>query len=84
MSASTRKSKKSQTRLSVEKKGRGLGYFGDEDDKIKEQKNREEFESKLRVNQEVKTTDEEGKVRFSKLPIGKYLIEVEGNGEFQP
>ena len=30
-----------------------------------------------------KATDEEGKVVFKDLPVGQYLIEVEGNAEYQ-
>ena len=43
---------------------------------------KEEFEKGLRVQEMDKPTDDEGKVVFKDLPVGQYLIEVEGAGEF--
>jgi hypothetical protein len=80
MSASTRK--KSTHRH--EKRGRGLGYFGDDSDKIKELEERTLKEKSLKVGVNEKNTDANGRVIFTDLPIGQYVVEVKGNSEYQP
>ena len=82
MSASTRKTSKSRL-TGLEKKGRGFGYFGDDNDRVREQEERQRREKGQRVQQMDKTTDEEGKVVFKDLPVGQYVIEVEGNMDYQ-
>lgn len=81
LSASTKKSE--LKKLGLEKKGRGFGYFGDDNDRIKEHEEKQKYENGLKVQEMTKATDEEGKVIFKDLPVGKYMIEVEGNAEYQ-
>jgi hypothetical protein len=68
MSASTRHKRQQHTLL--EKKGRGLGYFGDDNDKIRDAKEKSKYEKSLKVPENEKNTDANGRVTFTDLPIG--------------
>lgn len=80
MSAHTRKSHQG----SIKKAGRGLGYFGDDNDKIKEAEQKQQMEQNFRVKPLNKKTNEEGKVAFDQLPIGQYHLEVKGTDFYLP
>lgn len=66
MSAKTRQSHQG----SLKKSGRGLGYFGDDNDKRKESDQQKQMEQNFRVKEMNKKCNPEGKVFFDQLPIG--------------
>ena len=51
-------SSKKKSRLPIEKKGRGLGYFGDITDKIKAHQDKVTLESKYRVKLDQQLTND--------------------------
>lgn len=65
------------------KQGRGLGFFGDDVDKIRENNEKKDNETKLKVNPLTSQTNLQGSCSFSNVPIGVYQIEVKGNEKFQ-
>lgn len=76
-SASTRQHRKSK--LPVEKKGRGLGYFGDERDKLVEYEDKRKMENNFKVKLDDQKTNDQGVATYKNIPVGKYVIEVSGN-----
>lgn len=64
--------------------GRGLGFFGDDNDRIKQQKEQREADEKIKVKEAHLKTNEAGRATLQHVPIGFYTIEVSGNEEFQP
>jgi hypothetical protein len=78
-SASTRK----KSKISVAKKGRGLGYFGDDKDKIEQLDAKNKMEKNFKVSLDSQKTNDDGVVLYKNIPVGKYIIEVEGNQDFQ-
>ena len=68
----------------VQRQGRGLGFFGDDNDRIKQQKEQREADEKVRVKETMLKTSESGRATLQQVPIGLYTIEVAGNDEFQP
>jgi hypothetical protein len=65
------------------RQGRGLGFFGDDADKIRDHKEHKDSESKLKVSELKQTTNQQGECTFLNVPIGVYSIEVQGNENFQ-
>jgi|LauGreDrversion4_2_1035121.scaffolds.fasta_scaffold17294_1 hypothetical protein len=57
-------------------KGRGLGFFGDDNDRIRANKDAIDTESKYRVTEQSGKADQNGKVSFMNLPLGLYTVEV--------
>jgi hypothetical protein len=55
---------------------RGLGFFGDDNEKVKEHDQKRQEEMSMRVPPMESITDEKGRVAFSGLPIGLYEISV--------
>lgn len=70
LSAKSRQSAGNLKKLGLEKKGRGFGYFGDDNDRVREREEKVKYEKGLRVQEISKTTDEEGKIQFKDLPVG--------------
>lgn len=66
----------------VVKKGRGLGFFGDDNEKIKIHKENKEAEKNLKVKEFQAKTNNRGSAIFNSVPIGLYSIEVEGNEDY--
>jgi hypothetical protein len=60
--------------LKLEK--RGLGFFGDDNEKIKEFDQKRQEEMSMRVPLIESKTDDKGRVTFSGVPIGLYEISV--------
>lgn len=65
------------------RQGRGLGFFGDDVDKIKERNENKEVEAKIKVNEMKQTSNHNGECAFTHVPIGVYSIEVQGNEKFK-
>ncbi len=40
------------------------------------------MESHFKVNLDKKTTNQDGVVAYNNIPVGKYIIEVQGNRDF--
>jgi hypothetical protein len=55
---------------------RGLGFFGDDNEKVREHDQKRQEEMNMRVPQMESKTDDKGRVMFSGLPIGLYEISV--------
>ena len=55
---------------------RGLGFFGDDNEKVKEFDQKRQEEMSMRVPPMESITDDKGRVTFSGLPIGLYEISV--------
>lgn len=64
--------------------GRGLGFFGDDNDRVKQQKEQRDADDKIKVKEACLKTNEVGRATLQSVPIGFYTIEVAGNEEFQP
>jgi hypothetical protein len=60
--------------LKLEK--RGLGFFGDDNEKVKEYDQKRQEEMSMRVSPIEGKTDDRGRVTFSGMPIGLYEITV--------
>ena len=55
---------------------RGLGYFGDGNDKLKAHHETIQASKSMTVDSQTLATDESGVVKFVDIPIGTYLFEV--------
>lgn len=66
----------------IVRKGRGLGFFGDDNDKLRELKDKKDTEGKAKIKEQQAKTDVMGKVTYSQIPVGLYTVEVTGNDEF--
>lgn len=66
----------SQNNHTLKYEKRGLGYFGDDNDKIRELEKQKDLEKIMRVPTQTGSTDENGIVTFEDLPVGLYLIDV--------
>jgi hypothetical protein len=68
----------------VVKKGRGLGFFGDDNDRVRNFKEGKDTEMKQKVREITLVTDAHGRVNIPGVPVGLYTVEVAGSSEFQP
>lgn len=66
----------SQNNHALKYEKRGFGYFGDDNDKVRELERQKELEKIMRVPTQTGSTDENGIVTFENLPVGLYLIDV--------
>ncbi len=61
---------------------RGLGFFGDDNDKVRELERQRESERIMRVPTQTGTTDANGSITFENLPVGLYVISVALSQDF--
>ncbi len=64
------------------KQGRGLGFFGDANDRLKQLKEQKETNAAIKVTSFTAKTDYSGKADFKDVPTGLYTIEVSGSDKF--
>jgi hypothetical protein len=58
----------------IVKQGRGLGFFGDDTDKIKKIQKQKEREEAIKVQSFTAQTDHLGRANFKDVPTGLYTI----------
>ena len=66
----------------VVKQGRGLGFFGDDNDRLRRIQKQKEFYKAIKVNTYTAKTDPLGRANFKDVPTGLYTIEVSGSEKF--
>ena len=66
----------------IVKRGRGLGQFGDDDDRLRKLNQQRERENALKVSTFTSQTDAHGRANFKDVPTGIYTIEVSGSDKF--
>lgn len=62
--------------------GKGYGYFGDDDHRVREHFQRETLAKIMRVGPQEGLTDGNGRVTLLDVPIGAYTVEVDFSQDF--